>query len=227
MSISSGPIIGIIKSNAEVKAELDAERSEARSPDRLRMFNDMPERLNDLEELLHLVRVNEFQTILGNRRYWLSQAMHEVQRLRNLSGEMVRLKTRAPESLNGRPEREKYEYAREMLERFINEDRDRIAVPANRLYFCSWWLLLAAGVWCAVLTFTTFDHHWLYQLSRWVVCAVAVHGALRFETGWRWVLWTLAVLFNPIVPIHFGRNAWQVVDGLAAVILFVSSSLKK
>lgn len=137
-SIGPRMSVGICKLNAEVKAELDAERSEARSPDRLRMFEDMPERLNDLEELLYLVRVNEFPTILGNRRYWLSQAMNEVQRLRNLFGDKFRLKTRAPESLNGRPEREKYEYAHEMLEIFINEDRGMVIVPANHLCFCSW-----------------------------------------------------------------------------------------
>jgi hypothetical protein len=226
MSIGPRISVGICKSETEVKAELDADRSEARSPERRRMFDDMPECLNDLEELLYLVRANDFPTILGNRRYWLYQAMHEVQRLRNLSSEKVRLKTQAPETLNGRSEREKYEYANEMLERFIKEDKDRVIVPDYRLAFRSWWLL-AAGVWCAVLTFTTFDHYWLYQLSRWVVCAVAIHGALKFETSWKWVLWTLAVLFNPIVPFHFGRNAWQVVDGLAAVSLFISSFLKK
>lgn len=121
----------------------------------------MPERLNDLEELLHLVRVNEFPTILGNR------AMHEVQRLRNLAGENVRIKTRAPESLNGRPETEKYEYSRDMLKIFITEDSEGVILPVDRLYLNSWGML-AAGGWCFVLAFVEFPAIWVYQVSRWV-----------------------------------------------------------
>ncbi len=36
------------------------------------------------------------------------------------------------------------------------------------------------------------------------------------------LLGAVAVLFNPILPIHFSRDAWQVVDGLAAAVFLVT-----
>jgi hypothetical protein len=72
-----------------------------------------------------------------------------------------------------------------------------------------------------------FNVYWVYQLSRWAVCAVAIYGAVQFENGWKWPLAVLALLFNPLVPIHFGRDAWQVVDGIAAGVFFISSFMKK
>lgn len=87
--------------------------------------------------------------------------------------------------------------------------------------------LLAAGIWCVVLTLAHFDAYWVYQLSRWGVCVAAIYGALQFENRWKWVLWILALLFNPLVPIRFGRDAWQVVDGIAAGVFFIASFLKK
>jgi hypothetical protein len=130
-----------------------------------------------------------------------------------------------------KPREERLEYLERCLmhyrEEVNNMNIPHAVNPAEPRKTSYSWLLLLAGVWCIVLALANFDHYWPYQLSRWVVCAVAIHGALRFETGWKWVLWTLAVLFNPIVPVHFGRNAWQVVDGLAALCFFISNFLKK
>lgn len=89
-------------------------------------------------------------------------------------------------------------------------------------------VLLGAGVWCAVLALVHFDHYWVYQLSRWGVCAAAVFGAVTLAgKPWQWPLWALAVLFNPIAPIHFGRDVWQILDGVAALVFIIATFLKK
>ena len=64
-----------------------------------------------------------------------------------------------------------------------------------------------------------------YQLMRWVVCAVAVfvaYGSSTYKQTWGiWVFAFVAVLFNPLVPIHLKRDAWQVIDVMTAAVFLV------
>lgn len=135
MSIGPAVVGRIVSSNAEVKAELDAERLAAADPQRERMIDNLPAHLKNLEELLFLVRVNEGSAILGHRRYWLSQAMWEVDRLRDSANNKVRLCSQPPASLNGKPEVERYDYARDMLDLFVKADR---SVVSNILEKTGW-----------------------------------------------------------------------------------------
>lgn len=65
-----------------------------------------------------------------------------------------------------------------------------------------------------------------YTLLRWSVCIIAAYGAFRFlDVGrkpWAWIFVGLAVLFNPIAPIYFARNTWNLFDVLTAIILLLS-----
>ena len=60
-----------------------------------------------------------------------------------------------------------------------------------------------------------------YQFLRWVTCVAAAFVAWR-AFGWAqwapgWVFAFMALLFNPIVPIHLNRDIWRVIDlGVAA-----------
>ncbi len=66
-----------------------------------------------------------------------------------------------------------------------------------------------------------------YQLLRVVVCAVAVWGAVlahRVEKpGWTWVMGILAVIFNPVLPVHLEREMWAFID-VAVAVVFVAST---
>ena len=61
-----------------------------------------------------------------------------------------------------------------------------------------------------------------YQLLRWITCAGAVFVAYNaYVFAQKWAVWpfgVLAVLFNPISPIHLKRDTWQVLDVVAAVV---------
>jgi len=63
-----------------------------------------------------------------------------------------------------------------------------------------------------------------YQLLRWVTCAAAVfvaYMAYTWEKKWATVFFGIvAVLFNPLIPIHLTREIWQPID-LVCAILFV------
>ena len=65
-----------------------------------------------------------------------------------------------------------------------------------------------------------------YQILRWVTCAAGVYAALTAyslqKTAWVWVLAIVAVLFNPVIPVHLSRDTWQTVDVVAAGVFLVS-----
>lgn len=65
-----------------------------------------------------------------------------------------------------------------------------------------------------------------YQLLRLVTCGAAIFVAFM-AYNWKklWATWLfgfIAVLFNPLVKIHFHKDTWQVIDIIAAVLFIVS-----
>ena len=76
-------------------------------------------------------------------------------------------------------------------------------------------LLGASGKW-------PYDY---YRVLRWVTCAAAVfiaHKGWAWKRFWAtWLFGFVALLFNPIFPIHFSRDLWQVID-VATAGLFVA-----
>lgn len=66
-----------------------------------------------------------------------------------------------------------------------------------------------------------------YTLLRLVVTGAALflayseYQALQRVTVWIVVLAALAILFNPVVPVHLTREIWAPID-IAAAVLFVA-----
>lgn len=67
-----------------------------------------------------------------------------------------------------------------------------------------------------------------YQLLRFVTCGVAAYIAyLAYQRQKMWAAWLfglIAVLFNPLIPVHLNREAWAIIDCTCAMV-FVSSAL--
>ena len=65
-----------------------------------------------------------------------------------------------------------------------------------------------------------------YQLLRIVVCGTAGYGAYLASQAdqhpWMWLLGAVAILFNPILPIHFDRSVCRILDIVTAVVLGMS-----
>lgn len=38
------------------------------------------------------------------------------------------------------------------------------------------------------------------------------------KSGWAWVFGIIALLFNPIIPVHLSREIWAPIDIMAALI---------
>lgn len=65
-----------------------------------------------------------------------------------------------------------------------------------------------------------------FTLLRFVVFAATAYLAwLSYETKkekWIWIYGFIAVIFNPFIPLYFGRDLWIIIDLLVAVFLIVS-----
>ena len=73
-------------------------------------------------------------------------------------------------------------------------------------------LLVALGDWPYVY----------YQLLRFAVCGVSVYLAWAWGKSWSVLLFGgVAVLFNPILPIHLPREIWQIIDLALSVLFFI------
>ena len=68
-----------------------------------------------------------------------------------------------------------------------------------------------------------------YKIMRWVVCAAAVliaFSGFRWRQFWAtWLFGILAVMFNPLVPVHFSKATWQWIDSVAAVLFLISAAM--
>ena len=71
-----------------------------------------------------------------------------------------------------------------------------------------------------------------YQFLRWVICGIAIYIAVigyRWKKTWAtWVFGAIAVLFNPIIPIHLSREVWLPIDCVGSLLFgFSPLFLKK
>ena len=70
-----------------------------------------------------------------------------------------------------------------------------------------------------------------YQLLRFVVCGVGVYVAYTAYT-WqkKWAMWLfgfIALLFNPLIPIHLSQEIWQPIDVICAILFIVIAFVLK
>ncbi|MFA5460242.1 MAG: DUF6804 family protein [Candidatus Paceibacterota bacterium] len=65
-----------------------------------------------------------------------------------------------------------------------------------------------------------------YQLLRWLIAGIAVfiaYIASELEKRiWVWIMAIIAILFNPIVPIHLVKETWVVIDFIVAIMFMIS-----
>lgn len=78
------------------------------------------------------------------------------------------------------------------------------------------------------LLFWALDKHpyGYYTMLRFIVCAVTAYGAWfasEIENkGWAWCLGIIAVLFNPIFPVHLDKETWGYINVMVGIIIAVS-----
>lgn len=76
-------------------------------------------------------------------------------------------------------------------------------------------LFMAIGKW-------SYDY---FVILRFVVCGVGVYGLITFiekSTAWASIFGVIAVLWNPLLPIHLTKEAWVVFDVIGGLALLTS-----
>jgi hypothetical protein len=93
---------------------------------------------------------------------------------------------------------------------------------------------LIPSVIAAAMLFIALGHlpYGYYTLLRFVVCGAATFVAfVGYSGGKIWAAWLfafVAVLFNPIIKIHFHKDAWQVLDFICACVFLITAfTIKK
>lgn len=73
-----------------------------------------------------------------------------------------------------------------------------------------------------------------FTLLRFVVCAVGAYVAYKIyesdnDSLWVWLFGGIAILFNPIIPIHLTREVWWIIDLIVGGVFLLSifNKLKK
>lgn len=71
-----------------------------------------------------------------------------------------------------------------------------------------------------------------YQLLRFVVCGVSAYVAfMAYQWQKLWATWLfgfVAILFNPLIPIHLSREFWHLIDVTCALLFIaIASALRK
>ncbi|MGH7901122.1 MAG: DUF6804 family protein [Thermodesulfobacteriota bacterium] len=64
-----------------------------------------------------------------------------------------------------------------------------------------------------------------YTLLRLVVCGSASYVAFISysidKKNWMWVMVFIALLFNPLIPIHLDKTTWLLIDIIVALLFIV------
>lgn len=64
---------------------------------------------------------------------------------------------------------------------------------------------------------------WYYPLLRLTSSAACVFSAVKFKTEWaRWIFGTIAVLYNPLIPMNLGDHAWPYVNISTVVYMWLA-----
>jgi len=65
-----------------------------------------------------------------------------------------------------------------------------------------------------------------YVLLRWIITGIAlfilsIANKLQ-RKGWVWLMSSIAILFNPLIPIHLDKETWVIIDFIVAILFFTS-----
>jgi Family of unknown function (DUF6804) len=70
-----------------------------------------------------------------------------------------------------------------------------------------------------------------YVLLRWVCCAIFIfltyQAYMQNKQTWIWVFGVTALIYNPVLRVHLGREIWSIVNILTIGIVLASILIQK
>ncbi|GMV36066.1 MAG: hypothetical protein AMXMBFR61_05740 [Fimbriimonadales bacterium] len=88
---------------------------------------------------------------------------------------------------------------------------------------------VVAGVLCLIaIADWPYAYYTVLRVVTSVSAAVAAWVAVRASVAWAvWVLGVVALLFNPIVPVHLTKEVWRMLDATAGIALLLCAVVLK
>lgn len=68
-----------------------------------------------------------------------------------------------------------------------------------------------------------------YTLLRLLTSGVCLYSAVKFKTEWaKWIFGGLAVLYNPVLPVHLGdKEIWDVINIATVIYMWIALKVEK
>ena len=88
--------------------------------------------------------------------------------------------------------------------------------------------LIISRVIVSILLFWALDKHPYdyYTILRWIVCGISLYSAhLSYnmkKMEWIYIFGGIAILFNPIIPVHFTQPTWKLIDFVTGLVFLIS-----
>lgn len=93
------------------------------------------------------------------------------------------------------------------------------------------WLSVLLGVLLILAIPSGFWPYGYYILLRWVISFSAIYLGYKFyeskTISWALILWSIAFLFNPFLPVYLDKGIWVTIDLISAIIFFISTTAIK
>src|SRR4030042_4975609 len=87
----------------------------------------------------------------------------------------------------------------------------------------NWFKIVAIILLLGALGYWAYGYYQVLRRSIMIIGAYSAFMAYEKEKiAWAWIFGIIAVLFNPIIPITFSKNIWQLIDVIVAIIFFIS-----
>lgn len=66
--------------------------------------------------------------------------------------------------------------------------------------------------------------YWYYTLLKLATCAVCAYSAVKTKREWiRWIFGVLAVLYNPVLPVHLNdKTVWSAINFATAAFMWLT-----
>ena len=68
-----------------------------------------------------------------------------------------------------------------------------------------------------------------YQIMRWVVCGFAINIILNHSknNSWKGIFCFLAIIYNPINPLHLTKTSWVIVNIISAIVWILHEKISR
>ena len=78
-------------------------------------------------------------------------------------------------------------------------------------------------IWTASLRWPDYSYYMVLRAMVFIVCGYGAFAAFKIkDKAWLWAFGILAILFNPIVPVHLTRPIWLPINLVTGIALLIS-----